>query len=228
MNKRNEKGNLPITKYVDNYAHYNNDELFIKLIPESGVDVLKCIYKLSEEDTVFRDECRNDVVLEMLHSLVQHLVFIEPLFITTKTREMWNGNICVDIGVNNNLLATEKISFKKLYLLSLLLILVECDICFPDAIAPQCQTPATAKHIGHALVIDDLWNAYKQKDRVKRLQTFCIQKTRQSMHSLDDESFRSLPVPPRVCQLLMLRDVADALCEAFQLWPECMATAAFI
>ena len=48
------------------------------------------------------------------------------------------------------------------------------------------------------------------------------QKTRQSMYSLFDESFKSLSVPHRLRKLLMLQDIADILLEGYKIWPKFM------
>ena len=42
------------------------------------------------------------------------------------------------------------------------------------------------------------------------------------MHSLTDESFHSLPIPHHLHKLMLLHDVADVVCKAFQMWPKLM------
>ena len=72
--------------------------------------------------------------------------------------------------------------------------------------------------------IEDMWNAYQHKHgNAKSLASLCIHTVRKSMSSLDDNSFHSLPVPSRIRDLLMLRNVADILCEAWRVWPKCLS-----
>ena len=129
------------------------------------MDVLKTICKLFGEDTVCLGERLNDTVLKMLHNLVKHLILIEPLSINMgieEDRYHRSWSISFHMKVNNNIIASNDVCLKKLYLTSLLLILLESDICCPDAITPRFQAlvpVVAAKHIPHALAIDDLWNA---------------------------------------------------------------------
>ena len=71
--------------------------------------------------------------------------------------------------------------------------------------------------------LEDIWNAHDLRHGyVKSLVKLCICSIRNSMNSLDTNSFHSLPVPSVMCDLLMLRNVAGILCEAWRIWPKCL------
>ena len=116
--------------------------------------------------------------------------------------------------LNENVIAFRK-PLKVVYLYSILVIFLESDFLA----RVEEQVPAINDHWK---AFYDFWKAYDQKHTVKKLQTLCIQKTREAMRSLTDESFQSLQVPLPVRKLLMLCDVTDVLCEAFHMWPERM------
>ena len=105
---------------------------------------------------------------------------------------------------------------KEIYLCSLLLILLGCDIKF------HCFDDDEQKSSFSGRTIENVQDACNQIKGVKRLQTLCIHNIRQSMQRLTDECFQTLPLPSRLRKLLMLHDVSDVVCKAFQIWPELM------
>ena len=211
------------------------DELLTSLIPCGSRNIIKTIYELLEirPRDVKKDR---EVLSRMLHQLIQRLILLEPLAITLKTLEGFpdiygeciecsNFDIYVYMQLNENVIVNTATSIKAVYLCSVLLVILKSDVCYSSSVAAELPSIASKGIKDQAQAIDDLWNAYKEKQRtVKKLQTLCIQKTRQSMRSLTDESFQSLQVPPLISKRVMLRDVADVLCEAYQMWPKCMST----
>ena len=232
VNHKDGLGHLPIAYYLDKEAHFNG-ELFAKLIPASTMTILKVMFEiLGKQKVTDKGKGKSGAVLSiMLHHLMQHLRLTEPFPVTFEIRKQTLGDFGTSYEViiiadqpNNEIITHKEMTPKQLYLTSLLFILFDCNVLRPDidTVTPPhlFNYPASAqRHLLHAKAIDKLWNTYKQKD-VRRLQTLCIQEARQSMRSLTSESFQSLPVPFRLRKLLMLYDVADVLCEAFQMWPK--------
>ena len=238
VNQEDRAANLPMAYYFDKDEKLNT-ELFTKLIPGSSMNILKAmcntVERMTKRNLAFlsvnplqKKENNQELLPWMLHQLIERLVLVEPLSISielTYWRERRvpnNASIILDMRLNETTLITGMESFKPIYLCTVLLIISGCDISFPNAIAPWLHASVRAKYLSHAQAFDDLRFVYKQKNSVKRLQTLCIQKTRQSMVSLTDESFQSLPVPSCVRKLLLLHmhDAADVVCKANQMWPE--------
>ena len=230
VNQEDGTGYLPLHvaalfghMYVNKDTEHFNWELFTKLVPANSMARLTTIcFLLFDEET---KPMGKELMSRMFHHLLQHLVLIESLSISIKTELYLGSDVRVEMKLNNETLWNR--SFKCAYLCSMLLILLGCDVSFPDAIVPQLSATASAEHSRHAQSIDDLWHVYQQ--HVKSLQTLCIQKTRQSMHSLTDDSFQSLPVPSKLRKLLMgihdadlLHYIVDLLCEAILMWPKCI------
>ena len=208
-------GSPPVIDYVMNYTkHCASRELFTRLIPESNMDILKTICNILQRETYSNWE----FISWMLHQLIQHLMLIEPLAFSVEIDWESLGYFQVYVELNENTLTCGTASLRPAYLCSKLLMLLGCDASCPGAIVPQWGDLLSAKHLSLAQSIGELWHTYKQKHSVKTLQTLCIQKIRQSMVSLTDESFQCLPVPSRICKSLMLHDVADDLCEAYLMW----------
>ena len=213
VNQQNKGGKMPIAYYFNKDKEQLNDQLFTRLIPANSKDILKAICNMVQQMTE-----RNPELLSWgLLQLTQHFVVMEPLTFAANVL-----NAYVTIHLNKEVLFRGRNSFKAAYLCSVLLILSGCDVSFPNAIVPQLNALSRARYLSGAQSIEDLWNMYKEKDKVKRLHTLCIQKTRQFMHNLTDESFQSLPVPNYILKFLMLHDVADVLCQAFLMWPKCI------
>ena len=187
------------------------------------MDILKTTCNLFKQVP----ECAVDMSV-ILQQLTQRLILTEPLNIYIKFDSMmFLGIFIVSVELNENRICNGIPSFKSAYLCSVLLILLGCDVSFTDAIIPRLSVDAT-EHLSHAQLIDDLWHMYKTKNDLKRLQTLCVQKVRQTMHSLTDDSFRSLPVPSYIRKLLKLHDVTDVVYQAYQMWPKCMAIELFM
>ena len=223
VNRRDRDGKLAIAYYFNKDKKQFNDELFTMLIPGSYMDILDIICNMVENMTK-----RNPKLLSWrLLQLIQHLIVMQPLNFAISVRHVWCDIYATNVELNNKVLTcgaftSGEDSFKTAYLYSVLLVLLDCAVSFPNAIVPQLSAAPTAEDLRSAQSIDDLWHMYKHKDKVKRLQTLCIHKTRQFMVSLTDGSFQSLPVPNCVHKLLMLHDVADVFCEACKLWPKCI------
>ena len=154
--------------------------------------------------------------------MIQRLILTEPLALGVYEEEdKWphDDEFIFVLKLNNSALISGIESSKVIYLCSVLLILLGCDVSFEGA-------ENLCLYIDAPSFVNELWRMYRQKqlqkDNMKRLQTLCIQKTRQSMVSLTDESFQSLPVPSYIRRLLMLHGVAKVLCEAYQMWPQCI------
>ena len=219
-------GDLPLHHVIaqNKYTVPYSDELFTKLMPESNMDILKaiCMLVVYTETKPYGKEHTKENLSSMLHKLVQHLIICERLFVGIK------GDIFTfQININQHTVMNHT-TLKTVYICSVAMILLGCDLSFVDfvdSIVPQLPTMrryTLEDDLLQAYAIDDLWNAYKRKTGVKKLQALCIQKTRLSMKSRTDESFQSLPVPSRVRSLLMLHDVSQVLCEANKMWPKCV------
>ena len=167
------------------------------------------------------EEHQLQILSSMIHKLIQHFILVEPLTITIEKDIPY-----FEMKLNLSVIVC-RASLKTVYLCSGLLILLGCNVSFVDIdqalqLSYLGTSATTAEYLLQADAIDDLWNAYKQKTGVRKLQALCIQKTRQSMHSLSDESFQSLPVPPHLQNMLMLQDIADVLFEGYKMWPKHM------
>ena len=227
VNQSDKHGVLPIKLYFDKLIgdtkHFNG-VIFTMLIPGRNMDILKTIcqilYFTISNDT--GKEHKLEVLSSMLHKLIQYLILVEPLCITIRWEYYY-----FRMELNQHVIVADA-SLKAVYLCSVIVILSGCNVSVVDAIAPQLSPMRTlnlarADYLLQASAIDDLWNAQKQKTGVvRKLQALCVQKTRQSMHSLSDESFQSLLVPPHLQKMLMLQDIADVLFEGYKMWPKCM------
>ena len=224
VNQASSEGYLPLHHAVAqglDGKHFN-DDLFTKLMPGSSMDILKTICQILKQtkSTDKEKEHKMELLSSMLHKLIQHLILCEPLSINIK------GDIyCFNISLNQHLIV-KGTTLKTVYICSVLMILLGCDVSSVDSIVPQLpsleNSTAIPDYLQKAYSIDDLWNAYKQMAVIKTLQAVCIQKTRLSMNSLTDESFQSLPVPSCVRSLLKLHGVAHVLCEAYEMLPKFM------
>ena len=221
---------LPIEQYIDMYTGHSPDKLFSQLIPADNMDILKAICTLLKreiEGSGVEKEHRREVLSSMLHTLIRKLKCFESLSMTMMIREEYDREAEYNrdmyfLEVNQHLITKDYVSFKAVYLCSVLLILLGCDINVTGFNIKQSAFAENPEHVNHASAIEELWDSYNKNKCVKRLQALCIQKTRQSMHNFADVSFESLPVPSSIRKLLMLHDIADFLFEAYQMWPKCM------
>ena len=222
VNQEDRYGRLPVSWCVPGVTVNDaglNHKILTKLIPGGNMDILKTICQIFRFSlpTGTKEEHNLEVLSSTLHKLIQHLIVVETLSITIRK------DSC-DFKMNLNQHAIVRCPpLKATYLCSVLLILLGCNVSYVDEIASSLRTSATtAEYLLPLHAIDALWNTYKQKTGVKKLQALCIKKTRQSMYSLFDESFQSLPVPHRLRKLLMLQDIADILLEGYKMWPKFM------
>ena len=203
-------GFLPIEYYQMKYIHHN--ELFKNLVPTKRIDILKSIARIV-------DDCNEStynfgIKCNMFCHLVQRLS--ERYALRGHHRHNRDMEIIRDLMVNYQL-------FKGMYLLTLLVFYLDWNIVStPEAITPRLHNSATEQDMLYARAIDAIWKNHLCKPNVKSLLTLCIQQSRKHMINLKDSSFMSLPVPSYIRRLLMYRDVADKVCEAWRLWPECI------
>ena len=222
-------GRLPMTKYIYSYeAQYNNttqNELFIALMPSGSRDFLCTICN------VLLHTCTNVVVKyhalsKMLQKLLQQLILKQPIALLINSLIIDTpGRVEIVIKFNQDDICSGDVSVGNVYLLSLLLFHLDCDIAsFPQqALGPQMQHQKSSKYIlALAQAVDDIWEAYRKKCSVRSLFRLCIPQIRQSMNSLSDSSFLALPVPSHVCKMLMYQDIADVIGEAWRLWSQCL------
>ena len=210
---------LPIEVYIDKYTGRTQNKFFFQLIPGDSMKILKVICNLLDkemQDSDIEKEHRREVLPSVLHMLIQKLKLFEYLSMTT-------SDVYTDMKLNGHRITRDYVSLKTVNLCSVLLVLLGC-VMFHDANFRSSYFARDAERVYHATAIGDLWDAYNNWNRgVKTLQSLCIQKTRQSMNNLADESFENLSLPSNICKFLMLHDVADVLCEAYQMWPKCMS-----
>ena len=227
VSQSDRHGYLPFTCYVKKVnedAKRYNDGLFTKLIPDSKMDILKLICQIiSQNDFAKEQGLKLEVLSSELHKLIQHFILVEEIYITISAII---GNFCFEMKLNGYVI-TSFASMKTIYLCSVLVILLGCKVSFVGTMetsASSVGTSATpAGYVEQEHAIDDLWNAYKEKKGVRKLQAICVQITRQSMNSLTDDSFQSLPVPLHLQKMLMFQDIADVLFEGYQMWPKCIS-----
>ena len=85
------QGILPITYYADNVKedakHFNN-AIFTQLIPGSGIDIFKTIFRICEEGKPCNtgEESNLKALSSMLYKLIQYLILVEPLTIIVEQR----------------------------------------------------------------------------------------------------------------------------------------------
>ena len=204
---------LPIDYYAKRITHQIDEKLFEKLVPSDTINILRSIGRILRDENT---KCGFEVRFKMFHYLVQQLNQIDSLSVSNIFS--WSGHRQMDI--NKQVLLTEQHSCKCMYLMSLLLLHLDWNIVsIPEPIDVHGSIPEQDLLCVHA--INEIWNSYRLKPKVKSLLTLCIQQTRKHMHSLTTTSFMSLPVPSYIKRLLKYTDIADVFCEAFRLWPEC-------
>ena len=215
---------LPIEYFVKRYtykrhAHDFNEELFKTIMPSScSKGILRSICCCMEDEY---DDYDATVRSKILHQLLQRLILTEPVSVKIETDEKWvaqegcaDYSIVVRMTINDSY-QKETLQPQILYKISLMLFLLDVDVpSVPDAIAHQCEDPELANEelLSGARAIDRLWEQYRNKPTVRSLFSLCIRQTRNSMKSLSDRSFKSLPVAPKVLKSLMYHDVAEEMC----------------
>ena len=194
---------LPVECYIFWASEYHvqerfefQEELYIKLLPSSYTNTIEIIHKIMLSNFEF------DVASKMVYSLLQ--------------RHVKTGNISLSIRAYRN----HDYEYRIFYLKSLLVLLLDLDLPQMPDIAKMTRS-MTEESWKQTVV--NIWKAYDQRHgKVKSLFKLCIQCTRNSMSSLDDDSFQSLPLPSKLQNFLMLWDVAEVICEAWKLWPKCV------
>ena len=193
---------LPIHYYFRHVEQFEfHEELFAKLLPQSGINTVEIIHKITLENFA------PDVISKIVYPLLQ--------------RHVNTGGLSLSRDVPNN--ADECRGF---YLDSLFVLLLDADVArMPDIAKMTNSMPEeTWKQVNV-----DIWEAYDQQHgKLKSLLRLCIQRIRRSMRHLDDESFQSLPTPSKLRNLLMLQEVSGVLCEAWKAWPKCLPVVADI
>ena len=216
---------LPVEYYLEKHTKESKDELFSILLPKRahGVDIFRPICK------IMTLEIRPEILLEMLHQLLQRLHFKESLSIKIARNDfrpnyMTINEVVVTPGsesfytVSNFASTRVRVHFCT-YLCSWILVQLKFDMCMfsaPSDIADKLSRSSDEEHVR---ATDDVWRKFHQQCRVKPLLRLCILCIRNSMCSLDDESFLSLSVPPRIRRLLTYRDVAEVVyeeCEEYE------------
>ena len=214
---------LPIMCYINKYQYNNklrymediefHEELFIKLLP-------RCMDYVEIIRTVMSAHFKPDVTSKMVYPLIQ--------------RHVNTGSSPLSIPIPNYYDPSDK--YWVFYLDTLLVLLLDLDVAQepfvslfdffgliqePD-IAEMWKTEETQTKESWKQVANEIREVYDQRlGKVKSLFKLCIQCTRKSMRSLDDNSFQSLPLPAVIRNQLKLRDVAKLICEAWELWPKC-------
>ena len=233
VRQSNGYGFLPVTCYVDKVSGDTkpfNEKILTKLIPGSNMDILQLICEIFEVKDLSQwnnwTERKVELLSDMINKLIQHLTLDEPLSVTIK----WKYSDHFEMKINQHAIIGCK-SVKTVYLCSVLLVLLRCNILVVNADVPKSPfhlftpTDTQKENVGlllaHATV--DVLNAYKQKTTIRKLQTLCIWRTRQSMDSPSDESFQSLPVLRHLQKMLMLQDSADILFAGYKMWPKRMS-----
>ena len=216
VDKYDVLGKLPIEYYEKICMKRFQFELFEKLVPSGRMAILWSIGRILTDEKVLENDC--EVGCKLVCHLVQRLIQIDSLSVSI---------VClvhrhrIYMEINKIVCLQAQHSSKGVYLISFLLLHLDWNIVStPHAVVPFYWHRSAQDDI-HAHAIDNIWNAYIIKPKVRSLLTLCIQQTRKCMNSLTSSSFMSLLVPSYIRRLLMYRNVADVLCEAWQLWPKC-------
>ena len=220
INQPDGNGCLPIEHFVERYthkrhAHEFNEEMFETIMPSSWSNgILRSICScLDDENGPFDSRVRSEV----LHQLLQRLILSEPMSVKiTAFENFWGCEEYIIVRMNiYNSYQKQTIQPQILYKICLMLFLVDVDVLsVPDAIAQQCEDSELADEevLSGERAIDRLWEDYRNKPTVRSLFSLCIRQTRNSMKSLSDKSFKSLPVAPKVLKALMYHDVPEEIC----------------
>ena len=186
-------GKRAIDHYRDTYFDEFHEELFLKLISHHSFTLVSEILKIVKDG-----RHKLEVMYKMVMYLLQYLN-IPDLDAFSVGNSWYPDRQCF-------------------YMESLLVLLLDMDLVeMPDlSEMKSCMLTETLEQS-----IEDIWNAYNHRHgNVKSLITLCIHSVRNSLNNLDNYSFHSLPVPSRIRDLLMLRNVASILCEAGHIWPK--------
>ena len=204
---------LPVHYFIDNCNTQDNDDLFFHLIPAQSLDIVSVIYDILE-----MEKC-SDRLMEILHQLVQRLHFAQ----LKVAIEIWDtpfGGKMIRLTMNGKEIAmwdrreARLHSWKALYLISSVLSELHFDVTFPsNSVISMVLASEPEQITTYAQATDDEWATSHQKSKVRSLLTLSILQIRNSMNSLDDKSFFSLPIPPYIYRILTYRDVSEIVCK---------------
>ena len=186
---------IPLDIYVDAYLDEFCEELFMNLIPHHSMPLLSVVRKILQDRSYMFE------MSQMVRYLLQHLIVTDLHAIPVGKKPMFYN----------------KTDPKVVYIDNLIVLLLDINKVKKPAIAGVKPVPQeTCKQ-----AIEDIWHAYNHRHgNVKSLVTLCIHSVRNSMNSLHENSFYSLPGTSHTRDLLMLRNVAGILCEAWRIWPQ--------
>ena len=206
---------LPIEHYAKRYTHQFDERLFEKLVPSNGIKILQSIGSILKDENTKR---ASEIGYKLIQQLVQQRKQVDFLSVDNSF-----ASICgfLKLYTNKKLFMSES-TLKGRYLINLLLSHLNWNIVSTRRFIDE-QPVSLLSELGIRCVhaIECIWDSYEHKPKVNSLLTLCIQQTRKHMNSLTNNSFMSLPVPKSIRRLLMLTDIADALIEAWLLWPDC-------
>ena len=212
----NEQYSSLLVQYlIENDARQN--EVFLNLLPSKATAILDIICRIIKEILL---DTNNAGILDMFHQLVQRLHFDNPLKVECYFT-FWSHDVFINMAVNDVQMTTvqqsnNNTSFPVVHLCSLLLVELQLDFSSTPRELPCGKLhdiSADTKVLAYAQAINDVWKKYHQQSHVKSLVRLCILCTRNSMRSLDDESFLSLPVPSYLRRMLAYHDVSEELFE---------------
>ena len=189
-----------------------NHKLFMTLLPSCSDGVV--MLRIFVEFLRLRPDKTDMNLFEMLHQVIQRIKFDQPIkceitYGGLRRYQHWSITIN-DLGVGH----TTRYSVFHIYLCHLLLFEQQFNFAsMPSAVpvAKQLHRIKTKEDLAFLQAADEMW--MHQKDRVRSLHRLCVLCIRNSMRSLDDNSFLSLPVPLYIRRLLTFCDVSEKVFE---------------
>ena len=206
---------LPIEYLMEKRPKLENIGPLMRLLPQRGhgAHILKPICEILLHGGPDKN---NTCVFQLVHQLMQRLHFYLPLKVKIRVDPFYSTEKKVCIVLNKETVHASKdgISLAMGHLCSLILTELQFDFTStPREIADTFWKSAPKEELSVASAIDSAWRTYREQCRVRSLLRLCILQTRNSMSSLDDESFLSLPVPPYIRKLLTYHDVSERIFE---------------
>ena len=224
VNQEDGSSKLPFEHFRESQS---NSELLMSILPQKGhgVRILQTIMR-----TYYLTESPNESnpgLFEIFHQLMQRLHFDADecldLMVESGGDDDDDSYAFGFLAVNNYQMANLW-DHGELYFYSMILVRLQLRLASEYLTWMRWPyiafRPAIAK-ILLSRVPTNIWRNYLQQSRVKSLLQLCISCTRDNMHSLDDESFLSLPVPPYILKQLTYRDVSE---EIFKEWCQGLPT----
>ena len=199
---------VPIWYYLEDNRGQLEYELLLRLLPSKVhmVYMLKLLCKILDKDNEHSNVVTH--LREVLHQLLQRVHFDGPLKV--KTRDDNDGSM----EINGNMIASAEDS--RSLLCSGILIELQCDLTLTSNYNVNGALGGSTKQtdnnqLKNVLAFQHVWRNYTHNHQLKSLLQLCILQIRTSMHSLDDQSFLSLPVPPYIRGLLTYHDVSEKI-----------------